>query len=260
MSSWESRSTTFSSSLGPSVRLGELVVEVVVVRLERLHLRRALLAAPAVDVEVRQDPQEPRAEVRARRVRAPAAERPRVRLLDEVVRLLARAREMPRDAVDLVGEAERLLLEADAVARLDGEALASGPSAPRMRHRQLAIVPRAVDPRCARPADRPEPSVRRERSGASSLGELVRIRAKLDVSPVKRAKPRGSRPSPSARAGVARRPLVVPLERDDWPIRFAFAPSRPSWPVSTPASRCTHCSQRMPLTWNVSVCVATAVP
>ena len=49
-------------------------------------------------------------------VRAPASERARVRLLDEIVGVLARAGEMARDAVHLVGERERLLLEAHAVA------------------------------------------------------------------------------------------------------------------------------------------------
>ena len=52
------------------------------------------------------------------RVRAPAAERARVRLLHEILGLLPRAGEVPRDAVHLVGERERLLLEAHAVARL----------------------------------------------------------------------------------------------------------------------------------------------
>src|SRR5258705_9409607 len=40
-------------------------------------------------------------------------------------------------------------------------------------------------------------------------------------------------------------------------MRFAFADSRPSVPSSVPARRITHFSQRMPLTWIVSVTVAT---
>ena len=118
MSSCERRSTTRSSSGTAVAVLGEPVVEVVVVRLERLHLRRPLLAAATVDVEVREDPQQPRAEVRARLERLPAAERARVGVLHEILGLLARAGEMPGDAVHLVGESERVLLEPDPVARL----------------------------------------------------------------------------------------------------------------------------------------------
>ena len=47
-------------------RRGELVREVVVGLLERLRLRRALDAAATVDVQVREDAQEPGAHVRAR--------------------------------------------------------------------------------------------------------------------------------------------------------------------------------------------------
>ncbi len=100
--------------VGRAVGLRELVVQVVVVRFERLQLRRTLIAPSAIDVEVRQDPQQPRAQIRTRRVRAPASKCARVRLLDEIVRLFPRVREMPRDAVDLVGQPERLLFEADA--------------------------------------------------------------------------------------------------------------------------------------------------
>src|SRR5712691_7413525 len=40
-------------------------------------------------------------------------------------------------------------------------------------------------------------------------------------------------------------------------MRFAFAASRPPCPVSAAARRATQRSQRMPVTCNVSVCVAT---
>src|SRR6187551_1812480 len=61
--------------VGARVRF-EPVVEEVVPFLEGLGRRRALLTAAAVDVQVREDPEEPGAEVRARRVGAPAAESP----------------------------------------------------------------------------------------------------------------------------------------------------------------------------------------
>ena len=72
----------------------ELVVEEVVAGLgvERRGLRRALLAATAVDVQVRQNPEQPRTQVRAGRVLAPRAESPLIGLLDEILGLLARAR------------------------------------------------------------------------------------------------------------------------------------------------------------------------
>ena len=122
-SSCESRSTTRSCVADRLARrLLELVVEVVVAFLERLHLGRALLAPAAVDVEVREDPEEPRAQVRPRRVRAPAAERPRIRLLHQVLGLLAAADETPRHPVDLIRELERFLLEPHAVACLRRQA------------------------------------------------------------------------------------------------------------------------------------------
>src|SRR5579864_5153688 len=80
-----------------AVGLREPVVQEIVVRLETLHRRRALRAAPAVDVQVRQDAQQPGTQIRAGLVRAPAAKGPRVRLLDEVFGLFARAGEMARD-------------------------------------------------------------------------------------------------------------------------------------------------------------------
>ena len=45
-----------------------------------------------------------------------------------------------------------------------------------------------------------------------------------------------------------------------WPIRFAFADSRPSAPSSVWARRITQRSQRMPLTWIVSDWTATSEP
>ena len=75
--------------VGAAGGLLEPVVEEVVAFLHRLHVRRALLPAPAVDVEVRQDAHEPGAEVRARGVGAPAAKGPRIGLLDEILGLLA---------------------------------------------------------------------------------------------------------------------------------------------------------------------------
>ena len=96
----------------------EPVVQEVVTFLKRLLVRRALLAPAAVDVQVGEDPQQPGTQVRARSERAPAAKGPRVGLLDEVLGLLARRHEPPGDAVDLVRELERLLLEANAAPRL----------------------------------------------------------------------------------------------------------------------------------------------
>src|SRR4029077_19631553 len=103
--------------------LREPVVEEIVVRLERLHLWRALLPPSAVDVEVGEDPQQPGTHVRARRERAPAAERARVRLLHELVSVLARRSEVAGYAVALVGKSERVLLDPDAVARLGRQPL-----------------------------------------------------------------------------------------------------------------------------------------
>src|SRR5262249_2611816 len=97
----------------------DLVVEVVVaVLVDRRGLRRALLPAAAIDVEVGEDSKEPRAEVRARSERAPAAKGARVRLLHQVLRLLARPDEMPGDPEALVRQLERLFFETNAVTRL----------------------------------------------------------------------------------------------------------------------------------------------
>ena len=99
----------------------ELVVEEVVALLERLQIGRALDAPAAVDVQVGQDPEQPGTQVRSRRVGTPRAESPRVRLLHQVLRFLPRGHEPPCDTVHLVGQVERFLLEANAVARLLGE-------------------------------------------------------------------------------------------------------------------------------------------
>src|SRR5262249_31098901 len=96
-------------------RLLKPVVEKVVAFLQRLLVRRALLPAPTVDVEIREDTKQPGPEIRARREGAPAAERPRIGLLDEVLSLLACRDEAPGNAIDLAGVLERLLLEAHTV-------------------------------------------------------------------------------------------------------------------------------------------------
>ena len=54
---------------------------------------------------------------------APAAERADVRLLHEILGLLPGARDVPGDAVHLIGETERILLKAHTVARLGREPL-----------------------------------------------------------------------------------------------------------------------------------------
>ena len=102
-------------------RLLELVVEEVVALLHGPRVGRALVATASVDVEVGEDAHEPGSEVRARRVRAPAPEGPRVRLLDEVLGLLARGHETTRYAVNLVGQLENLLFETSAIAGLLGD-------------------------------------------------------------------------------------------------------------------------------------------
>src|SRR5581483_3411824 len=89
----------------------ELVVEEVVAFLERLYVGRPLQAAAAVDVQIREDAEQPCAEVRARLVLLPRAERARVRLLHQVLCLLARADEPAGDAIDLIAELERFLFE-----------------------------------------------------------------------------------------------------------------------------------------------------
>src|SRR4051812_40803540 len=105
----------------PAVRFLDLVVEVVVRMLvDRRRLRRALLAATAVDVQVREDAKQPGAKVRAGSERPPAAERARVGFLHQVFGFLARADEVPRDAENLVGEVQRFFLETNTITCLLG--------------------------------------------------------------------------------------------------------------------------------------------
>src|SRR4030081_1310286 len=88
--------------LGLARRGLDPVVEEVVALLQRLLVGCALGAPAAIDVEVREDAKEPRAEVRPRRVRLPAAEGPRVGLLHQVLRLLFGARDASCHAIDLI--------------------------------------------------------------------------------------------------------------------------------------------------------------
>ena len=115
MSSCDSRSIDALDVRAAPGGLLHAVVEEIVAFLERLRLRLALQTAAAIDVEVREDAEKPRAHVRSGRVRLPAAEGAGIRLLDEILGLLARGDEATRDAVDLICKLERLLLEADAV-------------------------------------------------------------------------------------------------------------------------------------------------
>ena len=157
------------------------------------------------------------------RVRAPAPERARVGLLDEVLGLLAARHEAPRDPVDLVGEPERLLLEADAVACL---------GAPGGGRR-------------SRPLPSHADTNTRNRTGPSAI-----------PGPFRRGAP-FSRRGIGTRRGERRDDLLPPdrsssQESVTWPMRFAFADSSPSSSPSAPPSRMTQRSQRIPLTWSVS--------
>src|SRR4029453_3163060 len=164
-----------------------------------LRLGAPLVATGAVDVEVREDPEQPGAQVRAGRERAPAAEGALIGLLDEVLGLLAGVDEPARDPEDLIGELERLLLEAHAVARLVGDA------AP------LGVDVGHQPPRAGKPAS--------DRTVTSSSRDVL---ASSHVSVTS-------------------------------PMRLAEAASRPSCPWSAVPSLSTHCSQRHPFTWIVSV-------
>src|SRR5215210_1870522 len=104
----------------------ELLEEVVVARLEGLHVGRALELAAAVDVDVREDAEEPGAEVRSGRELLPASERAGVGLLDEVLGLLPRVDHVPRDSINLICKVERLLLETHAVACFSGDTACVG--------------------------------------------------------------------------------------------------------------------------------------
>ena len=102
-------------------RFLELVVEEVVALFQRLHVGRALDATAAVDVQVGEDAEQPGAQVGPRLVGAPGTKCARIGLLHQVFRLFPGGHESPGDPIDLVGECERLLLEADAVAGLLGQ-------------------------------------------------------------------------------------------------------------------------------------------
>src|SRR6185503_8539547 len=103
--------------VGLARRRLEPVVENVVAFLERLLVRRALRATAAVDVQVREDPQQPRAKVRPGRVRLPAPERPRVGFLHQVLGLFLGAGNAPSHPIDLICKRKRLLLESNAISR-----------------------------------------------------------------------------------------------------------------------------------------------
>src|SRR5581483_10700075 len=104
----------------------EPVEEVVVAFLERLRLRRAMLAAAAVDVHVSEASQQPGTQVSTGSVRLPAAEGARVCLLHQVLGLLAAADEPPRHPVDLISKLQRLLFEPHAVACLGRQSAGLG--------------------------------------------------------------------------------------------------------------------------------------
>ena len=101
-----------------ALRLGHLVGEVVVAFLDRLHIRCALDLATPVEVEVREDAQQPGAEIRARGVGAPAPECTTVGVLDKILSLFTGSDEPACYAIHLVGESECLFLEANAIASL----------------------------------------------------------------------------------------------------------------------------------------------
>ena len=105
-----------SSSLSPLARL-EPVVEEVVAFLERLLIRRPLGAPAAVDVQVREDAQKPRAEVRPGRVRLPAPKCPGVGLLHQILGLFLGAGDPSGHPIYLVCKRKRFLLELDAITR-----------------------------------------------------------------------------------------------------------------------------------------------
>src|SRR5439155_20667154 len=88
---------------------------------ERRRLRRTLLPAPAVDVEVGKDPKQPGAQVRPGRELLPGAEGALVRLLHEILRFFAGTGQTARDPVHLVAQAQRLFFESHTSTRLLGE-------------------------------------------------------------------------------------------------------------------------------------------
>src|SRR5439155_12135619 len=210
----------------PAARSLELVVEEVVAFLERLRVRRALLLAAAVDVQVRQDPQQPGAQVRAGCERAPAAKRARIRLLHQILGLLAGADEMAGHSIHLIRQSKRVLLEAHAIARFS---------------RQLPCVGLPC--------------------GLAHFGPpyqgLLRVNVWLSTH-IPSSGQGTSRKPPRAISSSSESRFVRSSSQASvtCPIRLALASSRPSCPSSTFASRMTQRSQRIPLTWIVSVTTA----
>src|SRR4029453_13288416 len=102
----------------PVTRLFQAVVEELVVLLQRLLVGSALDLAAAVDVQVGKNPEEPGAEVRPGLEGSPRAKGAGVGVLNEVLRLLTGAGQSPRHLVDLIGQLQCLLFEADTVACL----------------------------------------------------------------------------------------------------------------------------------------------
>src|SRR5439155_26950411 len=82
----------------------------------------ARLAPAAVDVEVRENAKQPRAQVRSGCERAPAPEGPRVGLLHQILGFFTGTDEVPRDPENLVGQLQCFFLETNAVTRLLGDA------------------------------------------------------------------------------------------------------------------------------------------
>src|SRR5580765_8182530 len=95
----------------------ETVVEEVVALLERLGVRCPLRAAAAVYVQVREDAQEPRAEVRPGSERLPTPKGTCIRLLHQVLGLFLAARDPTGHSVHLVCKRKRFLLEMDTISR-----------------------------------------------------------------------------------------------------------------------------------------------
>ena len=85
---------------------------------------------------------------------------------------------------------------------------------------------------------------RRRRCSGTAAGIDERIRKSA-----RRWKP----PRASAASRSSRLVCSSSHESVTWPIRFAFACSRPGWSRSVAASRPTQRSQRTPVTWSVSV-------
>src|SRR5205814_4935817 len=93
----------------------------VVAFLERRLLGGALHATATVDVQVREDAEQPCPQIRPRLKLLPRAEGTCIRVLHEILRLLARAHEASSHAVDLITELKRLFLEMHTIACLLGK-------------------------------------------------------------------------------------------------------------------------------------------